>query len=309
MGYAFFAVVALRRLAYGRGWLRRKRLSAPIIVVGNLTAGGSGKTPLVVALAIALEHAGRRVGILSRGYGGQPGTEPRLVVDDTDPAVCGDEPLLIRLRTGCPVCVHPDRVAAGQRLLQAADVDVLISDDGLQHYRLDRDVEIAVVDGAFRFGNGWPLPAGPLREPQSRLSELHYVVCNGGVAAAGEIPMRLVGNTAVALTDSEHRDLIEFREHPVHAVAGIAEPERFFGHLRGLGLEVIPHPFPDHHHYRLSELQFAHNAPVLMTEKDAVKCRAWPQFKAWYVPVNAELPEAFIQRLLAKLAVPASRGS
>lgn len=309
LGYLFLAVVALRRCAYERGWLPRVRLPVPIIVIGNLTAGGSGKTPLVIALAKALQRSGRRVGVLSRGYGGAPGTEPRLVDDATDPGVCGDEPLLIRLRTGCPVCVHPDRVAAGHRLLEASDVDVLISDDGLQHYGMGRDVDIVVVDGSFRFGNRWPLPAGPLRESPSRLLSVDYVVCNGGVPEVGEIPMRLVGDAAVALAGSERRDLIDFRQRPVHAVAGIAEPERFFAHLRAVGLQVIPHPFPDHHRYRLSELQFTPEAPILMTEKDAVKCRAWPQLKAWFVPVIAELPDHFIRDLEARLAIPASRGS
>jgi tetraacyldisaccharide 4'-kinase len=274
-----------------------------VVVVGNITVGGSGKTPLVVALAEALGAAGLRVGILSRGYGGRPGKLPLAVAADSDPARCGDEPLLLALRTGCPVYVHPDRVAAAHRLLAAAAVDVLLADDGLQHYRLARDLELAVIDARFRLGNAWPLPAGPLREPVGRLAAVDYVVCNGTPAAAGEVPMRLVGELALPLRGGAARTLESFCGQVVHAVAAIGDPERFFSYLRARGLQLESHPFPDHHRYTPGELQFSERAPILMTEKDAVKCRPWAGPDTWYVPVSAELPESLIRGLLSRLPV------
>jgi tetraacyldisaccharide 4'-kinase len=295
-------LVSLRRRAYQGGWLRTERLPVPLVVVGNITAGGSGKTPLVVALAQAFEATGLRVGIVSRGYGGSAGGRPRRVEADSDPALCGDEPVLIARRTGCPVYVHPDRVAAAECLLQEVRVNLLLADDGLQHYRLGRDLEIAVIDGRFRLGNAWPLPAGPLREPAGRLSQVDFVICNGGHPRLGEIPMRLVGDSARALRDATESPLEAFRAGPVHAVAAIADPERFFTFLQARGLRVIPHAFSDHHQFAREDLTFASPAPVLMTEKDAVKCGRWPDLDLWYLPVTAALPDSFVTELVRQLS-------
>ena len=202
-----------------------------------------------------------------------------------------------------PVAVGRDRVAAGRLLLAHHDCDVIVADDGLQHYPLFRNVEICVIDGARRFGNGRLLPAGPLREPLARLGTVDFRVCNGGRAQADEVPMGLVGDIAVSLRDpGAHRPLSEFAGRRVHAVAGIGNPARFFAMLRDAGLDVAEHPFPDHHAYVAGDLDFGGDAPVLMTEKDAVKCRAFAAPDHWQVPVRAVLPASFFDAASARLA-------
>ncbi|GLQ48604.1 tetraacyldisaccharide 4'-kinase [Dyella flava] len=291
-------VVAVRRGGYQRGWLRSVRLPCPVIVVGNLTTGGTGKTPLTLALIGVLRQRGYRPGVVSRGYGGTQ-REPMLLGDAPNPVEVGDEPALIRA-TGVPVAIGRDRPAAAQLLLDAG-CDVLIADDGLQHYRLARDVEICVIDGERRFGNAKLLPAGPLREPLRRLNNVDFRVCNGGDAKNGEIPMHLHGGMARALLDGHEQPVSRFSGARVHAVAAIGHPQRFFASLVAQGIEVIPHPFPDHHAFAPSDLAFADGLPVLMTEKDAVKCRAFAQPDWWSVPVKAELPTAFYDALCARL--------
>jgi len=291
-------VVRLRRLMYRHGWLRSEKLPVPVIVVGNLTAGGTGKTPLTIALAGALRAHGHRPGVVSRGYGGNR-REPLLLGDQPVVAEVGDEPCLIRA-SGVPVAVGRDRPAAARLLLEAG-CDVLLADDGLQHYRLARDVEICVIDGARRFGNGRLLPLGPLREPLSRLRDVDFRVCNGAAAADGEVRMRLEGGTARALADDREQSLAVWRGQRVHAVAGIGNPRRFFDSLRAQGLEVIEHPFADHHAFAPSELEFGDGLPLLMTAKDAVKCHAFARDDWWSVPVRAVLPETFFDALLGRI--------
>ncbi|MDO1527414.1 tetraacyldisaccharide 4'-kinase [Fulvimonas sp. R45] len=291
-------VVRLRRAGYRHGWLRSERLPAPVIVVGNLTAGGAGKTPLTLALVEALRARGRHPGVVSRGYGGRQ-RGPRLLGDAPDPADVGDEPCLIRA-AGVPVAVGHDRPAAA-RLLLDAGCDVVVADDGLQHYRLARDVEICVIDGARRFGNGRLLPRGPLREPLDRLHTVDFRVCNGGDPAAGEVPMRLKGGRAVSLVDDRERPLADFAGRRVHAVAGIGHPRRFFESLRALGVDVVEHAFPDHHAYAPADLDFGDGLPVLMTAKDAVKCRAFARDGWWSVPVRAVLPDDFFDAVCQRL--------
>ncbi|PWK92949.1 tetraacyldisaccharide 4'-kinase [Fulvimonas soli] len=300
-------VAACRRRLYGSGLLRSECLPVPVLVVGNLTAGGTGKTPLTIALAEALRERGRRPGVVSRGYGGRR-RGPLLLGDEPDPAEVGDEPCLIRA-AGVPVAVGRDRPAAA-RLLAEAGCDVVIADDGLQHYRLARDVEICVVDGARRFGNGRLLPAGPLREPLARLRTVDFVVCNGA-AMEGAATMRLEGAEAVALAGGARRPLADFAGRAVHAVAAIGNPQRFFDALRARGIEVIGHAFPDHHAFAPADLAFGDDRPVLMTDKDAVKCRRFAQPHWWRVPVRAELPAGFIEAVAARLEAarkPAVRG-
>lgn len=294
-------VVASRRALYRRGWLRSARLPVPVIVVGNITVGGAGKTPLVIALVEALRARGFKPGVVSRGYGGSVGS-PRLLGANPDPAEVGDEPSLIGLHTGAAVAVGADRAAAAGLLLEH-HVDAIVADDGLQHYALARDVEICVVDGVRRFGNGRLLPAGPLREPLARLSEVGFVVCNGGVAQAGEIAMHLELGAAVLIADMMcKKPLAAFAGTRVHAVAGIGHPQRFFDALRGLGIEVVEHPFLDHHRYSSRDLEFHDDATVLMTEKDAVKCRDFGLANMWAVPVSAELPDAFFDAVAKRIA-------
>ncbi|BFI95764.1 MAG: tetraacyldisaccharide 4'-kinase [Rhodanobacter sp.] len=293
------ALTALRRGLYRIGVLPSVRLPVPVVVVGNLTAGGTGKTPLVIALADALHARGLRPGVVSRGHGGKR-REPVLLGDTPEPSEVGDEPCLIRA-CGVPVAVGRDRPAAAQLLL-AQGCDVLIADDGLQHYRLARDVEICVIDGARRFGNGRLLPAGPLREPLRRLANVDLRVCNGDAPRADEYPMRLVGGDAVTLDGAHRRPLADFAGRRVHAVAAIGHPARFFASLRAAGIEAIEHAFADHHAFAAAELDFGDDLPVLMTDKDAVKCRGFAQPSWWRVPVRAELPVVFFDAVVARLA-------
>lgn len=294
-------VAAARRAMYRRGWLHREQLPVPMIVVGNIVAGGAGKTPLTIALVQALRERGFKPGVVSRGYGGNAHA-PVLLGAQPDPAVVGDEPTLIRMRTGAPVAIGANRVEAA-RLLLAENVDVVVADDGLQHYTLARDVEICVIDGTRRFGNGRLLPAGPLREPESRLRGVDFIVCNGGDAHEGEVPMRLVLSSVVALANpATTRPLATFSGQRAHAVAGIGNPSRFFDALRTFGIDMIEHPFPDHHRYAVSDLAFGDGLPVLMTEKDAVKCRAFAKDGWWSVLARAELPATFFDAIAERVA-------
>jgi tetraacyldisaccharide 4'-kinase len=293
-------LVRRRRALYGHDRSRSVRLPVPVVVVGNLTVGGTGKTPLTIALVEALRHRGWHPGVVSRGYGGHRRV-PELLNDTPDPAEVGDEPCLIRARTGAPVAVGLDRPAAAHLLVEAG-VDVVIADDGLQHYRLQRDIEICVIDGIRRFGNGWLLPAGPLREPLERLGSVDFRVCNGGVPKSGEVPMRLLGDLAhQVLGEEPPLSLESLAGRRVHAVAAIGNPSRFFDSLRAQRIEPIEHPFPDHHAFTEDDLDFGDDLVVLMTDKDAVKCIRFAR-RNWYsVPVRADLPGDFIERLLERL--------
>jgi tetraacyldisaccharide 4'-kinase len=298
LAYLYQTVSVARRRLYRAGWLASERLPVPVVVVGNISVGGVGKTPLAIWLVETLRAAGYRPGVVSRGYGGRPGQGPQRVGPDSDPALVGDEPLLIARRAACPVAVAPRRAEAAALLLD--ECDVLVADDGLQHYALARDVEIAVLDGLRRHGNGACLPAGPLREPVSRLAEVDLLVCNGGQIQSGEYAMALLGDTAVNLADGRRRPLAEF-SGPVHALAGIGHPQRFFAHLRQAGLALDERPLPDHHAFTQADLEFGDDLPVLMTEKDAVKCTALADARHWAVPVQARLDPAFGPRLLQLL--------
>ena len=302
----YSGIVSLRRAAYGAGLLPRVRLRVPVVVVGNLTAGGTGKTPLTIALVEALRTRGFNPGVISRGYGA--GARAPLAVDArSDPAVVGDEPCLIARATGVPTAVCRDRAAAAGMLLTSSTIDVLIADDGLQHLKLRGDVEICVVDGERRLGNGRLLPAGPLREPAGRLGDFDFRVCNGGTPLAGEIAMGLVGDEAIPLTTSgAGRKLHDFAGQRVHAVAGIGNPTRFFKQLHGAGIEVIEHAFADHHAFSPSDIGFGDELPVLMTEKDAVKCVAFADAHCWSVPVRAVLSDGFFDAVAAMLRATAT---
>jgi len=300
LAFVYAAAVRLRRLLFDFGIMPRVRLPVPVIVVGNITAGGTGKTPLTIALVEALRARGWKPGVVSRGYGGDA-RRPLRVDADSHPAIVGDEPCLIARATAAPVVVGRDRAAAARLLLESGEVDVIVADDGLQHYRLRRDVEICVIDGARRFGNGRLLPAGPLREPVERAAAFEFRVCNGGNAQAGEVPMTLHGDEAVLLVSPMRRRLSEFAGTGAHAVAGIANPARFFAQLRAAGIDVTEHPFPDHHAFVAADIGIGDGLPVLMTEKDAVKCAAFAGGSCWYVPVRAALPPEFFDAVAARI--------
>lgn len=298
----FRLAVAIRQAVYRRGWKTAGRLPVPVIVVGNLTVGGTGKTPLTIWLVEFLRASGYKPGVVSRGYGGRKQNKPLAVGADSDPDEAGDEPVLIARRTGCPVYVFPRRAEAGRALLAAHDCDILIADDGLQHYALARDVEIAVVDGERRFGNGFCLPAGPLREPVARLNTVDLVVCRGR-AEDGEYLLSLDSDEAVNLFDDTlHKPLPGFVGEKLVVVAGIGFPQRFFTGLKQAGLSFEERPFPDHHRYIREDLG-PEDAQVLMTEKDAVKCRGFGDGRLWAVPLKAQLPPSFGEELLQRLKV------
>jgi tetraacyldisaccharide 4'-kinase len=292
----FRAIVAVRRGAYRRGVLGSTRVAAPVIIVGNISVGGAGKTPLTLWLAEFLSRHGRRPGIVSRGYGGTI-AGPQAVAAHDDPARVGDEPLLLARRSPCPVWIGRDRVAAARSLLEANPAcDTLLSDDGLQHYRLQRDVELIVIDGERGLGNEWMLPAGPLREPASRLHEADAVVVNGEPHRSDLHPhtfaMRIEGATFHNLRDPRRVVGPEyFRGRAMHAMAGIGHPPRFFAHLRSLGIAFEAHAFPDHHAFTPRDVAFAGAEAILMTEKDAVKCAAFASDECWALRVDA-VPDA-----------------
>ncbi|WP_428312204.1 tetraacyldisaccharide 4'-kinase [Hydrocarboniphaga sp.] len=272
----------------------RQPLALPVIIVGNISVGGTGKTPFVIWLVARLREWGFRPGVISRGYGGNAAQYPLRVTTDTDAALCGDEPLLIALRSGAPLAVDPDRVVAAQSLIASGEVDVLIADDGLQHYRLPRQLEFCVVDGARGLGNGALLPAGPLRELPSRLREVDWVIVNGAGFDGGAHSARfdLQADQPRNLLDASQCVLADFAGKTVHAIAGIGNPERFFASLESAGLKVRRHAFADHHRYRREELAFSDGLPLLMTEKDAVKCRHFAEKNWWALPVSAVLSPA-----------------
>ncbi|USD38773.1 tetraacyldisaccharide 4'-kinase [Ferrimonas sp. SCSIO 43195] len=297
----FIVISGLRRWAYSMGLLKSVTLPVPVIVVGNLSVGGNGKTPVVLYLIELLQAQGKRVGVISRGYGGEADNWPQWVASDTPAALVGDEPRLIVQRTGVPMAVGPDRIAAAQMLLERAEVDVILSDDGLQHYRLGRKVELVVVDGERRFGNGYRLPMGPLREPVSRLASVDLVICNGGTAKPGEYSMQL---QPLPLRAVDGSDRAFDADRDIVAMAGIGHPPRFFTSLENQGLMPVRCvPFDDHHPYTAPELRQLTPAAetLLMTEKDAVKCRAFAQPNWFYLPVAASLSKDFDGALLSRL--------
>ena len=296
LSWLYRLALACRRFIYAAGVLPVRRLAAPVIVVGNLTVGGTGKTPLVIWLARYLLALDYKPGIISRGYAGSQEKRPRRVEPDSDPDLVGDEPVLLAQRTGCPVAVAPDRVKAAQELLRQTDCNILLSDDGLQHTSLGRDIEIAVIDGVRRFGNRHCLPAGPLREPLTRLNSVDLIVANGN-AAVDEFLMEYTGLPVKSLDGRQQRELSHFSQQTVHAVAAICNPERFFSMLRHNGINIVQHVFPDHYGFKQSDLEFGDAGAILMTEKDAVKCRRYGLENAWYVPIDVKLPETFARNL------------
>jgi tetraacyldisaccharide 4'-kinase len=297
-------IISLRKQAYQRGILTRHKMPVPVIIVGNITVGGTGKTPFVIWLVEQLRDAGYKPGIISRGYGSKPPSYPYEVTAASTAKQAGDEPLLISNRTGCPLVIDPQRSQAAVHLLSKHHCDVIISDDGLQHYALDRDIEIALVDTDRRFGNKLCLPAGPLREPMTRLNSVDFVVYHGSEQGQ-HYQMQLTPQQWINLAKPEQQLPLEaFAEQEVHAIAGIGNPQRFFDQLCQYKTIVHPHPFTDHHQYQLIDLDFKDELPVLMTEKDAVKCQSFAQPHHWYLPVSAAISDGLCEAIIKKLKDP-----
>lgn len=302
LSWLYGLVSGVIRLSYRLGIKKAWRAPVPVAVVGNLTAGGNGKTPVAIWLVEQLQQHGIKAGVVSRGYGGKAAHYPLLLTSDTTPDEAGDEPVLIYQRTGAPVAVSPSRSDAVQALLAAHDLQIIITDDGLQHYRLARDVEIVVIDGVRRFGNGWWLPAGPMRERASRLKSVDAVIVNGGVPRAGEIPMQLRPGMAVNLKTGEKRSVSLLSD--VVAMAGIGHPPRFFATLESCGVQPVKTvALGDHQALSAADVQAiaTRKQTLVMTEKDAVKCRAFAEENWWYLPVDAVFDDEQAPRLIQKL--------
>jgi tetraacyldisaccharide 4'-kinase len=292
-------VMRARRFLYNKGFHYKKiKIAVPVIIVGNITVGGTGKTPLTLWLAHFLRAEGFKPGIISRGYGGNAESWPQWVDEQSQPSMVGDEAVLMARRADCPVAVGPERVKAAQLLVDRAECDVIISDDGLQHYALERDIEIAVIDGERRFGNGYTLPCGPLREPVERLQEVDFIIVNGDAVEENEFSMTMKGDVLVNVVTQEEKLLSEWSGVACHALAGIGNPQRFFNLLEKEGIEVESHAFQDHHQFTAENIHFNDDRPVLMTEKDAVKCEAFASDKHWYLPIKAEPQQQFVDKLL-----------
>jgi len=294
VSWIYCGLVLIRRWLYRVGILTSSSLPVPIVVIGNIAVGGTGKTPLLISLCELLEAQGIKAGVISRGYRGDFSGE-MMVAENSSPLEVGDEPFLIARRTKCPVSVGRDRVAAARLLLEKNKCDIILSDDGLQHYKMRRDYEIAVVDTARWHGNGFCLPAGPLREPIKRLQQADLVVYHG--TTDQDYCFNLNLSDAVNLVTGEVKSIVEFAGNELHAIAGIGRPARFFDQLRDRGLTIIEHAFQDHHIYNETDLDFKDEKIVMMTEKDAVKCHFYSRNNAWYVPVSANMSALLVRKV------------
>ncbi len=294
----FRILVATRRALFSTGLLGRYKPEKPLVVVGNITVGGTGKTPIVLALVEYLQSVGLKPGVVSRGYGATGESFPYTVHENSTAVDCGDEALLLFLRTGCPCVVAPKRADAVKALLKQAEVDLILSDDGLQHYALGRDMEIAVVDADRGLGNGFCLPAGPLREPESRLREVDHVLYRGSSDPERGVvysPLSLVN-----LVSAEQRLVTpDVLEDEVYAMAGIGQPQQFFNSLSKAGFKIESRSFMDHHSYNPEDFAGMADKPIIMTEKDAVKCRDFADENFWYLKIQAQLPSALLQSVAA----------
>jgi len=300
ISWIYSGFIKIRRLVYLSGLLPIQKINIPVLIVGNLTVGGTGKTPLIIWLANFLVENGHRPGIISRGYGSNKSRLPQQVRADSNPYLVGDEPVLIAQRTSCPVAVSTKRYIAAKELTEHTDCDVILCDDGLQHLAFGREFEIAVIDGDRRFGNGHCLPAGPLREPVSRLNTVDMVVSNGK-AGKNEHLMEYEYDDLCLLQGGQTIKIDTLRGKSIHVVTGIGNPARLYSYLRKYEIRVIKHEYPDHHRYSNDDIRFNDDLPVVMTEKDAVKCRKYAGKNMWYIPISATFGDAFNHRILISL--------
>ena len=313
LSYLYSAINSFQRKTQTK---QRPKIARPVIVVGNITVGGTGKTPLTIHIVKLLQQAGYSPAIITRGYGGKATTWPQAVTVNSNPDLVGDEAVLMASSTGVPVYAGADRLASIEALLIAHDCDVIVSDDGMQHYKLPRDIQIAVIDGKRQLGNGYCLPAGPLREKKGRLKECDFTVINKSISASkndlieSHFDMTLSGQTLINLSSLETKPLSALKGETIQALTGIGNPQRFYSSLKSEGLKVIENSYPDHYAFEKSDLSFDDTQVVIMTEKDAVKCKPLigDAKQYWCLPVTAILPNEFNIELLTKLkAVKSSK--
>ena len=295
----FFILSSIRLWLYKFRILKINDSSLPVIVVGNITVGGTGKTPIVISIVNYLESQNKKVGVVSRGYGGKYSQDSVEVSMTSDPIQCGDEPLLIKQQTEVPVVVAKKRTKAIEFLIKKYSLDVIVSDDGLQHYSMGRDIEIAVIDGHSRLGNGFFLPAGPLREAKSRLKSVDFII-NNGSHFEGEVSSEIEPHEYINLVTNEVKGLEYFKGKKCYAVAGISKPDNFFSILQKNEVKLIPKPFPDHYVFSEKDLAFNENHPIIMTSKDCVKCVLFATEQMWYLSVSAKINSNFYQQLESK---------
>jgi len=302
LSFLYKFIILWRRYLYEYGLFKTTKFTVPVIIVGNITVGGVGKTPLVLWLINFLVENGFKPGVVSRGYGGKQNKTPFIVTNANSAFDVGDEALMIVQRTSCPMVIAKNRVAAVQKLLAAFNCNIVISDDGLQHYALARDLEIVVIDGERMFGNGYCLPAGPLREPRSRLKNVEFIVTNSNNKNELNYTMQLTPKGFYNVKNPKLQiDIQELINKQIHAIAGIGNPSRFFDSLKKMGLSIIEHSFPDHYFFSADDFKFSKNAIVLMTEKDAVKCGKFASDNWWYLQINAQLDNVFVDNITSRL--------
>lgn len=306
LSWVFGFIVATRRWLYRKGLFKTQKFTVPVIVVGNITVGGTGKTPFVIWLANFLQEHGFKPGIVSRGYGGKEHSRPYWIRSQSTAVEAGDEAILLAQKTNCPVVVSANRAAAVKAIMNNTHCNIVITDDGLQHYAMSRDLEIVMIDSMRQFGNKRLLPAGPLREKLSRLKSADFVVTNYSVRGAAhhevsQYSMHLILSHLISLKSLEEIEVAKFNSKRVHAVAGIGNPYQFFAALKQLGFDVIEHMFPDHYLYQAHDLEFGDDLPVVMTEKDAVKCMSFASDRFWYVNVIARMNAKLEHDLVSKL--------
>ena len=300
LSLVFFIVSRIHFWLYKSSFLKVKESKAPIVVVGNITVGGTGKTPIVISIVNYFESKNKKVGVVSRGYGGSYSQEVLEVVSSSNPNECGDEPLLIKQKTQAVVAISKKRAKAVEFLNHQYQPDIIISDDGLQHYSMGRHIEIVVIDGMSRLGNGLFLPSGPLRDSKNRLNSVDFII-NNGSSLNGEFSSQLESKSFVNLITGEKKDLDFFKGRKCYAVAGIGKPKNFFSVLESFEIEVIPKPFPDHYQYEEEDLSFDNKYPILMTSKDCVKCSQFASDGMWYLDVSATIEPDFYHQLESKL--------
>ncbi len=301
VSWLYQAFMFLRSITYRCGLIPVLRLDVPVIVIGNITVGGTGKTPLTIWMAQYLKSKGMSPGIVSRGYGGKLSEKIQQVRPDSNPVLVGDEPVIIARNTQSPVAVGKNRYLAAKGLLEHQNVDVIICDDGLQHLRIGRNIEIAVIDGDRRYGNGKCLPAGPLREPESRLDSVDFIVSNARTKRGEHLMEYIPGKLRSVKNPEITQDIEAFKGKTVHAVSGVGNPARFHSYLRSHDLQLIKEEFSDHHNFTASELRYGDEFPTVMTEKDAVKCEEFATEDMWYLPISAQMANTFIHRLDKRL--------